>query len=157
MTFDNASSYSVGLGDQVVFEAYLSPASWRAFSRDEMLDFLDRPKSKTAQVGPKSKKKKAQKKAGKRQKRLLFLGAQRSQRNHMIVLQKSISPFDAYTYLFARFGEPNGMMTFLAKNDSDNLFHWDYYLKAGEKNLGLLGQPRKCTFILMTSLAMRSG
>src|SRR3546814_15437523 len=57
----------------------------------------------------------------------------------VLVLQKTISPFDAYTYLHARFGAPNGLQTFLARNDSDNLFHWDYYLKAGDAILQFIG------------------
>ena len=56
-----------------------------------------------------------------------------------LVLQQTISPFDAYTYLHARFGPPNGMQTFLAKDDSDNLFHWDYNLRAGKKELIFIG------------------
>lgn len=123
----------------MLFEAYFNPASWRAFSREEMLEFLDHSKREADQAKSKSKKKSRPKKVRKVQKQLPFPGGQRRQRNHMIVLQKSISPFDAYTYLFARFGEPNGLMTFLAKNDSDNLFHWDYYLKAGEKKIRFTG------------------
>src|SRR3546814_17075503 len=59
-------------------------------------------------------------------------GGRKGGNRPVLVLQKTISPFDAYTYLHARFGAPNGLQTFLARNDSDNLFHWDYYLKAGD-------------------------
>lgn len=40
----------------------------------------------------------------------------------------SLRPSDLYCYLKARFGEPNGVQTFLAEPHSDNLFHWDYLI-----------------------------
>lgn len=97
--------------------AYLDPASWRVFSNEEMVAYLDKMKS---QNGEKRRRKKRNRKS-------------------VVVLQESVSPFDAYTYLHARFGKPNGLQTFLAKDDSDNLFHWDYHLKAGEKELLFVG------------------
>lgn len=95
---------------------YLAPVTWRTFTKEEMLAYL-------GEMRPKKK------------------GKKRRKKNHksVLVLQTTISPFDAYTYLHARFGPPNGLQTFLAKDDSDNLFHWDYNLKAGEKNLLFVG------------------
>lgn len=93
--------------------SYLDPGTWRAFTKEEMLSYLDRMKRK-----PRQRKK---------------------PRKGALVLQQTVSPFDAYTYLHARFGPPNGMQTFLAKNDSDNLFHWDYNLRAGKKELIFIG------------------
>lgn len=136
-SFGNAIPYLARIGGRVALDAYFNPASWRAFTREEMLEFLDRDRSGRDHAKPKLKKEKGKKK--KNQKRSLFREVERAPRNRMIVLQQSVSPFDAYTYLFARFGEPNGMMTLFAKDDSDNLFHWDYYLKAGEKNLQFTG------------------
>lgn len=64
----------------------------------------------------------------------------RSTKGHAIlVVQKQISPFDFYTYLYGRFGEPNGLMTRMARDDSNNLFHWDYWLKAGDRDLKFTG------------------
>lgn len=98
--------------------SYLDPLTWRAFTQEEMIAYLD-------EMSPAKKAKRLRKKKG------------TSKSN--LVLQKTVSPFDAYTYLYARFGAPNGLQTFLARDDSDNLFHWDYNLKAGEKNLVLTG------------------
>src|SRR3546814_14611630 len=90
--------------------SYLDPTTWRAFTTEEMSAYL-------AELGSKKGAKKR--------------GGRKGGNRPVLVLQKTISPFDAYTYLHARFGAPNGLQTFLARNDSDNLFHWAYYLKAG--------------------------
>src|SRR4051812_13231446 len=42
-----------------------------------------------------------------------------------------VKPVDLYCYLQARFGAPNGLLSFLRKDDSNNLFHWHYSLRAG--------------------------
>lgn len=93
--------------------SYLDPQTWRTFSKAEMLAYL-----KKIRLGQDGKKVNAR---------------------SNLILQKTVSPFDAYTYLHARFGEPNGLQTFLAKDDSDNLFHWDYHLKAGTMDLLFVG------------------
>lgn len=98
--------------------SYLDPTSWRAFTKEEMRAYLADLQSKK---GPKKRRRR------------------KSDNRPVLVLQRTISPFDAYTYLHARFGEPNGLQTFLARDDSDNLFHWDYYLKAGEATLQFVG------------------
>ena len=59
--------------------------------------------------------------------------------DQILVVQERISPFDIYCYLHARFGEPNGMQTFLRADDSDNMFHWEYNLKVGDKSLYFVG------------------
>lgn len=99
--------------------AYLAPTSWRAFSPDDLRLFFNKLSQRA-----KSEKKRRRAKRG---------------RGSTLVLQESVSPFDVYTYLHARFGEPNGLQTLLARDDSDNLFHWDFYLKAGGANLQFVG------------------
>jgi hypothetical protein len=64
-------------------------------------------------------------------------------RNRSLVLQGSVSPFDVYTYLHTRFGEPNGLQTLFAIDDSDNLFHWDWNLKAGAHDLIFIGATQE--------------
>lgn len=87
-----------------------------------MLAFLDGMKEK--QRGKSKRKKKGSRKGS-------------------LILQKTVSTFDAYTYLHARFGPPNGLQTFLAKDDSDNLFHWDYNLRAGDNELIFVGATQE--------------
>jgi hypothetical protein len=60
-----------------------------------------------------------------------------------IVIRTTISTLDMYTYLKGRFGNPNGMLTAVASDDSDNLFHWDYVLKAGSYDLTIIGANRE--------------
>jgi hypothetical protein len=61
-----------------------------------------------------------------------------------LVFRKHLSPVDMYSYLKARFGEPFGMMTFLARKDtSDNLFHWDFNLKASTADVIVSGTTRE--------------
>lgn len=92
---------------------YLEPVDWRMFTQAELEDFF----------------------ADRRDRR----GRLRRKLRSNLVLQETVSPFDAYTYLHARFGPPNGLQTMLARDDSDNLFHWDYYLKAGDRTLSFTG------------------
>lgn len=69
--------------------------------------------------------------------------AHKGQFKSMVAVRQSISTLDFYTYLKARFGKPNGMQSFMRSNDSDNLFHWDYLIKAGEINLYIVGMSRE--------------
>ena len=58
-----------------------------------------------------------------------------------------------YCYLKARFGEPNGFQTFVAKDDSDNWIHWDYNLKAGCADLHISGMSRETHIMTSESLS----
>jgi len=101
--------------------SYFDLTTWRAFTKEEMLTFLA-----SLRQNPGDKKKNGPKKRGSN-----------------LIIQKMASPFDIYTYLHARFGPPNGLQTFLARDDSDNLFHWDYYLKAAGKSLTFTGAAQE--------------
>jgi hypothetical protein len=57
-------------------------------------------------------------------------------------IRSHIKPVDAYTYLRARFGQPNGFQNFLRKDDSDNLVHWDFNLKADDVDVYLSATSR---------------
>jgi hypothetical protein len=97
---------------------YFNPESWRPFSRAELRLFVEERGSARARRGSRS-------------------------RNRSLVLQGSLSPFDVYTYLHSRFGKPNGIQTMLAADDSDNLFHWDWNLKAGLHDLSFIGATQE--------------
>jgi hypothetical protein len=73
----------------------------------------------------------------------------RGGRPGILVVRDKISTVDMYCYLKARFGEPNGFQTFLAKDDSDNWIHWDYNLKAGDADIHITGMSRE-THIMTT-------
>jgi len=45
------------------------------------------------------------------------------------IFEKNINPKRLYLYLHARFGEPNGILSKIRKEDSANMFHWHYTLK----------------------------
>lgn len=109
--------------------AYFDPSAWRAFEKDELLADLENMRRKSQ---------------GKRRAR---------SRTSILILQSTITPFDVYTYLHARFGAPNGMQTFLARDDSDNLFHWDYYLKAGKQNLRFIGATEEVHVVFDRTLS----
>jgi len=54
-----------------------------------------------------------------------------------------IKPVDLYCYLYARFGPPNGMQSFLRSNDSHNVFHWHYSLWAGDHGIDIMAGTYK--------------
>jgi len=64
----------------------------------------------------------------------------------LTVLRRLI-PVDLYCYLKARFGDPNGIQDYFRRNTSDNLFHWEFMLKAGEVDVLISG---KCRAIQLT-------
>jgi hypothetical protein len=86
--------------------------SWRAATREELLEYY----------GPGEKKRKGNGSA--------------------LIIRSQIRPVDAYAYLRARFGQPNGFQNFLRKDDSDNLIHWDFNLKADDVDVYLSGTSR---------------
>lgn len=67
-------------------------------------------------------------------------GAERVSRSKMrrktapsaLVLQNLISPLDLYAYLRARFGQSNGIQSIIVEEDSNNIFHWDYFIETGD-------------------------
>ncbi|MYD93794.1 MAG: hypothetical protein F4Y02_08895 [Chloroflexi bacterium] len=46
-----------------------------------------------------------------------------------ISMENEIRPVDLFCYLFARFGAPNGLLSFLRGDHSDNLVHWNWTLR----------------------------
>lgn len=44
-------------------------------------------------------------------------------------IRNEIKPVDLYCYLFAKYGHPNGIQSFLRSDDSDNLIHWEWALE----------------------------
>ena len=53
----------------------------------------------------------------------------------MLVVRSKLKPVDVYSYLRARFGNPNGIQNLLRRDDSDNWIHWDFNLKSGDQDI----------------------
>jgi hypothetical protein len=68
------------------------------------------------------------------------------------VVRRHLSPVDLYCYLKARFGNPNGLQTFLRKDDSENWIHWDFDLKSGDEDVYICSTSREIHFRLSESL-----
>lgn len=60
-----------------------------------------------------------------------------------LAVRTQLTTLDMYCYLKARFGEPNGLQSFVRSDDSDNLFHWDFNLKVGDDDLYIVGMSRE--------------
>lgn len=105
--------------------SYFDPITWQPFNKQQMLNHLE----KLGNV-PEAQDEAAKDESDQRLKKAM-------------VFQNLLSPLDVYCYLKARFGEPRGMQTFLKKDDSDNMFHWDYNIKAGEKDLYFVGATQE--------------
>jgi len=54
-------------------------------------------------------------------------------------IDQSLSPYDLYTYLKARFGSPNGVTMLFRKPSTDNFIQWHYTLLSGENLVELIG------------------
>lgn len=102
--------------------ACLNIEEWRASTRTEVLEFLDQ----SGKAGE-----------GKRQ---------------LLAVHRKLRPVDVYSYLRARFGEPNGFQNVLRKDDSDNLVHWDFQLKAGNEDIYISGYLREVHILISESL-----
>ncbi|MGV8942346.1 MAG: hypothetical protein ACOH1P_12570 [Lysobacter sp.] len=57
----------------------------------------------------------------------------------MWTLRNEVRPSDLYCYLGARFGPPNGLQNFFRSDDSDNLVHWEWYLKTSIGHITIAG------------------
>jgi hypothetical protein len=69
----------------------------------------------------------------------MFAAGELSKRKFTFEINNEIKPVDLYSYLYARFGAPNGMQNFLRKDDSDNLIHWEWTLAEKRGLISLLG------------------
>jgi hypothetical protein len=54
-------------------------------------------------------------------------------------IENEIRPSDLYCYLYAKFGEPNGIQNLLRQNDSDNLIHWEWVLAHSNGLIFIMG------------------
>lgn len=61
----------------------------------------------------------------------------------ILCVRQRLSTLDMYCYLKGRFGAPNGFQNFLRRDDSDNLFHWDFNLKIGDDDLYIVATSRE--------------
>ncbi len=101
---------------------FLDPENWRAPSKQEL----------NGRYQDKTKRKK--------------------DRPSVILFQKYLSPVDVYTYLNARFGEPNGLSNFLKSPTSDNLIHWDYLLICEGVTINIMGINRSVQVIISENI-----
>lgn len=109
---------------------YLDPASWRAATRNEVMEAISsRPKNAT--------------RAKNRPRR-----GSRVKPRGLLIFQSLLNPLDVYSYLRARFGEPNGLQSMMiqigmVQEDSSNMIQWDYMLKCEEGTLTITGAGRE--------------
>jgi hypothetical protein len=110
--------------------SYLEPATWRAATADEVIKRHTEFKADP----PRRRKPKNRNKRG-------LPG--------LLVFRSLLSPLDVYTYLSARFGEPNGLQSMMihkigmVREDSGNMINWDYLLKTDDKTLTITGAGRE--------------
>lgn len=115
--------------------SYFDPTTWQACTPKEMLADLNKRRARLA---------------ARKDSETAYPDAPTGR---MLILQKAISPLDAYTYLQARFGPPNGMQTALARDDSDNLLHWDYTLRVGDKAIIFTGAAQEVHVLVEDELS----
>ena len=109
-------------------KACLDVQSWRVPTLPELRAFFDRVFARPKPASPREK-------------------------TSVLAVRRSLSPVDVYCYLKARFGEPNGFQNILRKDDSDNLIHWDFNLKAGEEDVYICGTSREIHFLVSAKMS----
>lgn len=57
----------------------------------------------------------------------------------VVELRNEVRPVDLYCYLGGRFGPPNGIQNYLRADDSDNIFHWHWIVRASKGFVEFLG------------------
>lgn len=63
-------------------------------------------------------------------------------------ITNEIEPLDLYCYLYSKYGPPNGPLSFLRSNDSDNLIHWDWTFFCEEGIIHIQGQNFRTEILL---------
>lgn len=54
-------------------------------------------------------------------------------------LTNEMKPVDLYCYFYAKYGSPNGLLTLLKKDTSDNLIHWDWNFATSDGLISVMG------------------
>ena len=62
-----------------------------------------------------------------------------------------ISQLDLYSYFRIKFGKPNGILSFLRANDSDNFIQWHFSFKIDNFYFDVLGSTRFLEFQILTN------
>jgi len=76
------------------------------------------------------------------------------ERRSVLAIRTHLAQIDLFCYLKARFGEPNGFQNYLRKkDDSDNLIHWEYQLRAGDVYINIGGANRETHFVITEPLS----
>ena len=81
-----------------------------------------------------------------------FTRADKKEPSNHHKLNENISPYNLFLYLFTRFGKPNGMLSLVRQEDSDQLFHWHYSLYVGKYNIEIICATYKIEVFASTEL-----
>lgn len=77
-----------------------------------------------------------------------FLDKKKRSASGRWAIDASLSPYDLYVYLKARFGPPNGVAMIVRRPDSDNFIQWHYTLKSGTSYLDIMATNTRLEIIL---------
>jgi hypothetical protein len=112
--------------------SYFDLKNWRVATQEEVLQAFDVSRAKPD-----------------RRKGTIQSRRKRGKSRSALVFRELLSPFDIYSYLKARFGEPNGMQSMMihkikmVRDDSSNIFHWDYHVISPEGGIIFTGAARE--------------
>ena len=62
-----------------------------------------------------------------------------SKKGEIWEITNEIKPIDLFCYLSAKYGDPNGILTLLKQDDSDNLIHWDWMFDSPKGRIDIQG------------------
>jgi hypothetical protein len=81
-------------------------------------------------------------------------GNSKKKPNYWVNSPQVISPLAIYKYLKARFGLPNGFISFLKNNTSDNLIHWHYSFKTSLTVIDILAKNSGLEILIQSIKAL---
>ena len=67
----------------------------------------------------------------------------------LVTVRDELRPSDIYCYLKGRYGPPNGIQMLWRGNHSNNLYHWDWTLRAGKGLVQMLGLNFRTEFVFI--------
>jgi hypothetical protein len=83
--------------------------------------------------------------------------SEKSRDNKVYKIDEGISPHNLFLYLFSRFGKPNGLLSLMREETSDQLFHWHYTLCSEKYTIQIMCATYRVEVFISNELVSNKG